>query len=127
MSELEEEFKIDELAVMIRARLEQDRLRLRDAAAEAGVSPATLSRVINGNLPDTRTFAALVRWLNVSADMFIPRTSTASVPEVVEAHLRADRTLPPDLAKAIADLVRVTYANHMGSRQRSGDERRNED
>jgi transcriptional regulator with XRE-family HTH domain len=123
VSEREDEFKIEELAAMIRARLEHDGLKLRDAAAEAGVSSATLSRVVNGNLPDTRTFAALVRWLNVSADMFIPRASTASVPEVVEAHLRADRTLPPELAKAIADLVRVTYANHMGSRQRVNEQR----
>jgi transcriptional regulator with XRE-family HTH domain len=126
VSEPDEEFKINELAAMIRARLEHDGLKLRDAAAEAGVSSATLSRVINGNLPDTRTFAALVRWLNVSADMFIPRASTASVPEVVEAHLRADRTLPPDLAKAIADLVQVTYANHMGSRQRPANEQQEE-
>jgi transcriptional regulator with XRE-family HTH domain len=127
VSEGEDDFKIDELAAMIRARLERDELKLREAAAEAGVSSATLSRVINGNLPDTRTFAALVRWLNVSADMFIPRVSTAPVPEVVEAHLRADRTLPPDLAKAIADLVRVTYANHMSSRRQSDHEDRDED
>lgn len=127
MSALEDEFKIDELAAMIRARLQRDGLKLRDAAVEAGVSPATLSRVVNGNLPDTRTFAALVRWLNVSADMFIPRESIASVPEVVEAHLRADRTLPPELAKAIADLVRVTYANHVDVPHTPGEKQGGED
>ncbi|MFI0411828.1 helix-turn-helix domain-containing protein [Actinomadura sp. 3N508] len=127
MSEPADEFKVDELSAMIRARLERDGLKLREAAAEAGVSAATLSRVINGSLPDTRTFAALVRWLNVSADLFIPQSSTTSVPEVVEAHLRADRTLPPDLAKAIADLVRVTYANHMeGSRSQPSDRKNQE-
>lgn len=107
--------RVDELAAMVKARLDQHRLKLRDAAAETGISAATLSRVLNGKLPDTKTFAALVRWLGVSADLFIPTGSAASVPETIEAHLRADRTLPPELARALADLVRATYTSHMAA------------
>lgn len=106
---------VDELAAMVRARLDQENLKLRDAAEQTGVSAATLSRVLNNKLPDTRTFAALVRWLGVSADLFIPGNKSSSAPEVIEAHLRADRTLPPDLARALADLVRATYAGHMAA------------
>lgn len=107
--------RVEELAAMVRARLEQQHLKLRDAAAQTGVSPATLSRVLNNKLPDTKTFAALVRWLGVSADLFIPTSTPTSVPETIEAHLRADRTLPPELARALADLVRATYAGHMAA------------
>lgn len=107
--------RVDELAAMVKAKLDQNGLKLRDAATLTGVSAATLSRVLNGKLPDTKTFAALVRWLGVSADLFIPTRSTASVPETIEAHLRADRTLPPELARALADLVRATYSSHMAA------------
>jgi transcriptional regulator with XRE-family HTH domain len=106
---------VDELAAMVRARLDQEHLKLRDAAEQTRVSAATLSRVLNSKLPDTKTFAALVRWLGVSADLFIPHENVASVPETIEAHLRADRTLPADLARALADLVRATYAGHMAA------------
>lgn len=106
---------VDELAAMIRARLDQEHLKLRDAAEQTGVSAATLSRVLNNKLPDTKTFAALVRWLGVSADLFIPHEKVGSLPETIEAHLRADRTLPPELARALADLVRATYAGHMAA------------
>lgn len=107
------DIRVDELAAMVKAKLDLHGLKLRDAAAQTGVSAATLSRVLNGKLPDTKTFAALVRWLGVSADLFIPARSSASVPETIEAHLRADRTLPPELARALADLVRATYSSHM--------------
>ncbi len=107
--------RVEELGAMIRARLDQDGLRLRDAATETGVSAATLSRVLHGKLPDTKTFAALVRWLGVSADLFIPTGQARSTPEAIEAHLRADRTLPPDVARALADLVRATYSSHLAA------------
>jgi len=108
--------QVEELAAMVRAKLERESLKLRDAAVQTGVSAATLSRVLNNKLPDTRTFAALVRWLEVSADLFIPTQTTGGTPEAIEAHLRADRTLPPELARALADLVRAAYAGHMASR-----------
>lgn len=112
--------RIHELAAMVRAKLDQQHLKLRDAAEQSGVSAATLSRVLNNKLPDTKTFAALVRWLGVSADLFIPASHQTTTPETIEAHLRADRTLPPELAGALADLIRATYAGHMASRS-SGD------
>jgi transcriptional regulator with XRE-family HTH domain len=104
--------------------LEQQHLKLRDAAEQSGVSAATLSRVLNNKLPDTRTFAALVRWLGVSADLFIPATRKATTPETIEAHLRADRTLPPELAGALADLIRATYAGHLAAARDSAEDER---
>ncbi|GLY96564.1 helix-turn-helix domain-containing protein [Actinoplanes sp. NBRC 103695] len=103
--------RIAELAALLDNRLARDGLKLREAAREAGVSAATLSRVLNGKVPDTATFAALVRWLGVSADLFIDRERQVSGAEAIEAHLRADRTLPPATAKALAALVRAAYAD----------------
>jgi transcriptional regulator with XRE-family HTH domain len=103
--------RLAELAALLDNRLTRERLNLREAAAQAGVSAATLSRVLNGRVPDTATFAALVRWLGVSADLFIDRDREVSGVEAIEAHLRADRTLPPATAKALAALVRAAYAD----------------
>ena len=103
--------RIAELAALVDNRLVRDGLKLREAATQAGVSAATLSRVLNGKVPDTATFAALVRWLGVSADLFIDRDREVSGAEAIEAHLRADRTLPPATAKALAALVRAAYAD----------------
>jgi len=108
---------LEELAPLIEEKLARENLKLREAAATAGVSAATLSRVINGKIPDTITFAALVRWLGVSADRFIDRdgqglATQATGADAIEAHLRADRTLPPATAKAIAALVRAAYTDY---------------
>jgi transcriptional regulator with XRE-family HTH domain len=103
--------RITELAALLDNRLTRDGLKLREAAAQAGVSAATLSRVLNGKVPDTATFASLVRWLGVSADLFIDRGQEISGAEAIEAHLRADRNLPPATAKALAALVRAAYAD----------------
>jgi hypothetical protein len=34
---------------------------------------------------------------------------TESTPNIVEAHLRADRNLNPEMAKSLAELFRVAY------------------
>ena len=41
-------------------------LSIRDAAADLGISPATLSRIENGKNPDIFTFAKLCRWMGFS-------------------------------------------------------------
>lgn len=109
--------RLDELSILIEEKVARDNLKLREAAVASGVSAATLSRVINGKVPDTATFVALVRWLDVSADLFIDRgnqpteLAPTAGPAVIEAHLRADRTLPPATAKALAALVRAAYVD----------------
>lgn len=42
-------------------------LSVRDAAAEAGISPATFNRVERGSLPDVLTFKRLVYWSGMPA------------------------------------------------------------
>ena len=89
---------------------------LREVAEEiGGVSASTLSRLEQGNMPDLETFARLCAWLRVSANDFVlserrmgNRTKTP-MPEFLEAHLRAERVLPPKAIDALAEMIRLAY------------------
>lgn len=84
---------------------------IREAARAIGVSPATLSRVERGNLPDLDTFAKICQWLQIDpAEVLgveIKRTPSESAPGdiVATAHFRTDQTMSPKLAKALADMI----------------------
>lgn len=113
-----------ELGDAVRRRREERNLSLRDVAQETGVSASTLSRIENGaGKPDADNIARLAAWLDMPIErvmhhgsrnpddpkpvVYYPHEST---PEVVEAHLRADRQLTPETAKALSELFRVAYA-----------------
>jgi transcriptional regulator with XRE-family HTH domain len=87
---------------------------LREAAAEIGISPATLSRVERGKLPDIETFSKLCTWLKVDPSEILgvqragPRTDTASATTTRPApavHFRAKSALSPQAAKDLAQLI----------------------
>ena len=113
-----------ELGRAIRRKREDAGLSLRDVADETGVSASTLSRIENGTgKPDADNIARLTAWLNVPMErimggrqldgdetkpiVYFPQEPT---PDIVEAHLRADRNLTPETAKALSELFRVAYA-----------------
>jgi transcriptional regulator with XRE-family HTH domain len=113
----------EELGRAIRRRREELGLSLRDVADETSVSASTLSRIENGTgKPDAENIARLTSWLNMpmerimavrradgeeaAAVVYYPHEST---PEIVEAHLRADRNLTPETASALSELFRVAY------------------
>ena len=123
-----------ELGRAIKRKREENALSLRDLANETGVSASTLSRIENGTgKPDADNIARLTNWLNVPMErimggraedadeirpvVYFPQENT---PDIVEAHLRADRSLTPDTAKALSELFRVAYTQF----SRSGDEKR---
>ena len=113
-----------ELGRAVRRRREQQGLSLRDVADTTGVSASTLSRIENGTgKPDADNIARLAAWLDMPIERVMhhgPRTSAdpkpvvyyphESMPEIVEAHLRADKHLTPETAKALSELFRVAYA-----------------
>ena len=113
-----------ELGRAIRRKREELGLSLRDVADETGVSASTLSRIENGTgKPDADNIARLTAWLNVPVERIMSGRDTESneeravvyfpqesTPEIVEAHLRADRNLTPETAKALSELFRVAYA-----------------
>jgi len=112
-----------ELGRAIRRKREELGMSLRDVADETGVSASTLSRIENGTgKPDADNIARLTAWLNVPMErimggrqlegdearpvVYFPQEA---MPDIVEAHLRADRNLTPETAKALSELFRVAY------------------
>src|SRR5947208_14881104 len=111
-----------ELGDAMRRRREQQGMSLRDVAEETGVSASTLSRIENGTgKPDADNIARLASWLDMPIERVLhhgPRGAEPkpvvyypheSTPEIVEAHLRADKHLTPETAKALSELFRVAY------------------
>ena len=108
-----------------RKRLELE-LSLRDVADETGVSASTLSRIENGTgKPDADNIARLTDWLDMPIDRVMSKRKDNDVepvvyypheatPEIVEAHLRADKNLSEDTAKALSELFRVAYSQFSG-------------
>ena len=129
-----------ELGRSIRRKREETGLSLRDVADETGVSASTLSRIENGTgKPDADNIARLTAWLNVPVERIMSGRDTESdeeravvyfpqesTPEIVEAHLRADRNLTPETAKALSELFRVAYAqfSHPGEDTRGRNRRK---
>jgi transcriptional regulator with XRE-family HTH domain len=88
---------------------------IREVAGEIGLSPATLSRVERGKLPDLETFSRLCRWLKIDpAEVLgvdrgsIRKRVAGGGPKFVQAHFRADRNLSPRAASALAELILAT-------------------
>ena len=98
---------------------------LRETAAEIGISPATLSRVERGKLPDIDTFSRLCSWLKVDpADILdVPRAETPRKargpdkpsPLAPAVHFRAESTLSKQTANDLAQLILQAQAE-MGRR-----------
>ena len=110
-----------ELGIAIKRRREELGMSLRDVADVIDVSASTLSRIENGTgRPDADNIARITQWLDMPVDRLMKRQSAGSVqpviyyphestPEIIEAHLRADKKLSPDTAKALSELFRVAY------------------
>jgi transcriptional regulator with XRE-family HTH domain len=128
----------EELGRAIRRRREELGLSLRDVADQTDVSASTLSRIENGTgKPDADNIARLTAWLDMplqrilsgghenkedaKAVIYYPHEST---PEIVEAHLRADRNLTPETAEALSELFRVAYSQFSRTDQSKSGKRR---
>jgi len=114
--------KTNELGQAIKRRREELGLSLRDVADVTNVSASTLSRIENGTgKPDADNIARLTGWLDMPIDRVMGRQKASdkveaviyypheATPEIVEAHLRADKNLSPETANALSELFRVAY------------------
>lgn len=101
---------VEELGRLVREH--RGRQSIRQAAAEAGVSFSTLSRVEAGAQPDLATFLRLCAWLEEPPERFF-RSAVQKPTDTIDAvasHLFADPRLSPDAAKRISQVVRDLYA-----------------
>src|SRR5215467_5532731 len=128
----------EELGRAIRRRREELGLSLRDVATETSVSASTLSRIENGTgKPDADNIARLTAWLDVPMERILTGRHSQSdsnkavvyypqepTPEIVEAHLRADRNLTPETAAALSELFRVAYTQFSKGGEKSSRKRR---
>jgi transcriptional regulator with XRE-family HTH domain len=125
----------EELGRAIKRRREELGLSLRDVANETSVSASTLSRIENGTgKPDADNIARLTTWLDVPMERILsgrdPKAEESKavvyypeepMPEIVEAHLRADKNLTPETASALSELFRVAYTQFSTQLNRGGD------
>jgi transcriptional regulator with XRE-family HTH domain len=97
---------------------------MRETAKEIGISPATLTRVEGGRVPDLETFQKICSWLKVNpAEILdIPTvhepTSAQPNPSVAAVHLRADKTLPEEAANDLAKLILIAHQELVRRRQK---------
>ncbi len=122
-----------ELGLAIKRKREELGLSLRDVADKTNVSASTLSRIENGTgKPDADNIARLSAWLEMPVDRVMKKQTKGgevepviyypheATPEIVAAHLRADRNLSPETAKALSELFRVAYAQFSGPSKAKG-------
>lgn len=100
-------------------------LTWKAVAEKAKVSASTLTRIAQGKRPDVDTLAALCKWSGLSADDFIAynemsREKPEPLAEIV-AHLRADKNLKPEGAKAIEVMIRAAYDQFRKEKQGESD------
>ncbi len=84
----------------------------RQLAAEAGVSPSTLTRMQQGKSPDMNTFTALTRWLVIPAERFYVKSTQPRSAEdplaVISTLLRGKKKLSPKAMVALQELVNAS-------------------
>jgi transcriptional regulator with XRE-family HTH domain len=79
---------------------------IRDAAKEAGVSAATLSRVENGKVPDLETFSKICSWLKVNPSIYLGSLTDAStLAPRARVHFKKGSAIKKDSAKALGEMI----------------------
>lgn len=111
------------LGALIFQKRQNDGIGLRTASQQSGLSPSTLSRLERGvgAPPDAEMMRKLSEWLNISVGELLfseeeekqegfEKPEELSTPELIAVHLRADKKLSKETANALAELVRLAYA-----------------
>ena len=96
------------LGALVRERRSAN--KLRETAAEIGISAATLLRVESGRIPDVVTFGKLCQWLGLDPSSFLGIEEKETTPHAVgvinmSAHFKADRTAKPETIQALAQML----------------------
>lgn len=88
----------------------------RQLAKELELSPSIFTRLAQGRQPRTGSYIRMVDWLGKPRESFFDRGSKPSEQEAedtlaaISGHLRADKSLKAESAKAITKIVETAYA-----------------
>lgn len=96
---------IERLAERIRQRRKGK--GVREAAREAHISPATLSRVENCNIPDLETFEKICQWLGDDPASYLPSSGTTQ--PRVQVHFKKENAVKPETAKALSEMIILAH------------------
>ena len=100
-------FSLANLGALVKKR--RGASKLREAAAEIGISAPTLLRVESGRLPDLDTFGKICVWLQVDPGDFLghPRQSSPATPAetTISAHFKADKLPEAATLNALARML----------------------
>ncbi len=94
---------LESLGALVAAK--RGELGIRATAEKIGISPATLSRVENGHLPDVVNFGKLCKWLNVDSNALLGFDSDAAQHPVAAVHFRKQQTMSFETASALAEMI----------------------
>lgn len=107
------EFDVTSFYAALDSQRQSKQMTWKKVAKESGVSASTLTRIAQGRRPDVDSFAALLKWSGLKAELFIQGGSTnqgSSEPLAeITAYLRADPNLTPEGAEALAAIVKAGY------------------
>ena len=101
---------LESLGALVRDK--RGRKKLRETAAEIGISPATLMRVENGRIPDIETFGKLCHWLELDPGSFLgfePKEGGGAVGASpltsISVHCKTDQNPKPETVNALARMM----------------------
>ncbi len=109
------EISMDELARQVKEKRASK--GIRETAKIIDVSPATLSRVEKGNVPDLDTFRKICLWLEVDPGAMLGCAPEPSGKPAVRVHFKKDRELSVTTATALAEMI---LAAHRAMEQEEG-------
>lgn len=78
---------------------------IRATARAIGLSPATLSRVENGQMPDLANFTKICRWLEVDPARVLGFEPATLGRPVAAVHFRSQATVSLSTAGALQELI----------------------
>ena len=78
---------------------------MREAAKEIGVSPATLSRVENGKVPDLDTFGKVCAWLGDDPAVYLGLEPHGVAVPRAQVHFKKGAAIEQDSAIALSAMI----------------------
>lgn len=99
---------MDSIKIERLARRVQDRRAgkgIREAAREIGVSPATLSRIENGKIPDLETFGKICEWLHEDPAIYLGMRPISEGTQSARVHFKKGVAIRQDSAKALSEMI----------------------